>query len=217
MSKPLPTTVRTHFTALRMLLVLTVILGIAYPLLVTGVSQVAFSDKANGSIVKSDGKAIGSSLLGQNYNLPKKAPSDSTTGADPKEDPVPDPKWFQPRPSAAGTGYDGSSSGASNLGPNSDDLLKLVNDRRAAAAQLDGVDPASVPADALTASGSGLDPHISVAYAKEQINRVAKERNLPVDTVAKLVDKYTEGRSLGFLGQEGVNVVLLNKALAQEK
>ncbi|MET8630985.1 K(+)-transporting ATPase subunit C [Kitasatospora sp. NPDC004669] len=211
MSKPLPTTVRTHFTALRALLVLTVILGIAYPLLVTGISQVAFSDKANGSIVKSDGKEVGSSLLGQNFNLPKKAPDD------PKEDPVPDPKWFQPRPSAAGTGYDPSSSGASNLGPNSDDLLKAVNDRRAAVAAFDGVDPASVPVDALTASGSGLDPHISVAYAKEQVNRVAKERNLPVETVAKLVDQYTEGRSLGFLGQEGVNVVLLNKAISEQK
>ncbi|MFJ9777584.1 potassium-transporting ATPase subunit KdpC [Kitasatospora sp. NPDC101157] len=211
MSKPLPAVVRTHFTALRVLLVLTVILGVAYPLLVTGISQVAFSDKANGSIVKSDGKEVGSSLLGQNYNLPKKNPDD------PKEEPAPDPKWFQPRPSAAGAGYDPSSSGASNLGPNSDDLLKAVNDRRAAVAAFDGVDPASVPADALTASGSGLDPHISVAYAKEQVNRVAKERKLPVETVAKLVDTYTEGRSLGFLGDEGVNVVLLNKALGESK
>ncbi|MGW3046330.1 K(+)-transporting ATPase subunit C [Kitasatospora sp. NPDC001159] len=217
MSKPLPATVRTHFTALRVLLVLTVILGIAYPLLVTGISQVAFSDKANGSIVKSDGKEVGSSLLGQNFNLPKKAPSGSTAGGDPKEEAKPDPKWFQPRPSAAGTGYDPSSSSASNLGPNSDDLLKAVNDRRAAVAAFDGVDPASVPADALTASGSGLDPHISVAYAKEQVNRVAQKRNLPVETVAKLVDKYTEGRSLGFLGDEGVNVVLLNKAISEQK
>ncbi|MQS17657.1 potassium-transporting ATPase subunit KdpC [Streptomyces kaniharaensis] len=211
MSKPLPAIVRTHFTALRVLLVLTVILGIVYPLLVTGISQVAFSDKANGSIVTSDGKEIGSSLLGQNYNLPKKNPDD------PKEEAQPDPKWFQPRPSAAGTGYDPSSSGASNLGPNSDDLLKAVNDRRAAVAEFDGVDPASVPADALTASGSGLDPHISVAYAKEQVNRVAKERNLPAETVKKLVEKCAEGRSLGFLGQDGVNVVLLNKALSESK
>ncbi|MFI9321585.1 K(+)-transporting ATPase subunit C [Kitasatospora aureofaciens] len=209
MSKPLPAVVRTHFTALRVLLVLTVILGIAYPLLVTGISQVAFGAKANGSIVKSDGKQVGSSLLGQNYNLPKKNPDD------PKEDPVPDPKWFQPRPSA--NNYAGDNSGASNLGPNSEDLLKAVNDRRAAVAAFDGVDPASVPADALTASGSGLDPHISVAYAKEQVNRVAKERRLPVETVAKLVDKYTEGRSLGFLGDEGVNVVLLNKAISEQR
>ncbi|MFI9163629.1 potassium-transporting ATPase subunit KdpC [Kitasatospora aureofaciens] len=209
MSKPLPAVVRTHFTALRVLLVLTVILGIAYPLLVTGISQVAFGAKANGSIVKSDGKEVGSSLLGQNYNLPKKNPDD------PKEAPVPDPKWFQPRPSA--NNYAGDNSGASNLGPNSEDLIKAVNDRRAAVAAFDGVDPASVPADALTASGSGLDPHISVAYAKEQVNRVAKERRLPVETVAKLVDNYTEGRSLGFLGDEGVNVVLLNKAISEQR
>lgn len=209
MSKPLPTTVRTHWTALRVLLVLTVILGVAYPLLVTGISQVAFSDKANGSLVKSDGKVIGSSLLGQNYNLPKKNPDDKEEVAQP------DPKWFQPRPSA--NNYAGDNSGASNLGPNSDDLLKAVNDRRKSVAEFDGVDPASVPVDALTASGSGLDPHISVAYAKEQVNRVAKERKLPVETVAKLVDTYTEGRSLGFLGQEGVNVVLLNKAVSEAK
>ena len=209
MSKPLPAVVRTHFTALRVLLVLTVILGIAYPLLVTGISQVAFSGKANGSIVKSDGKEVGSRLLGQNYDLPKKNPDD------PKEDPVPDPKWFQPRPSA--NNYAGDNSGASNLGPNSEYLLKAVNDRRAAVAAFDGVDPASVPADALTASGSGLDPHISVAYAKEQVNRVAKERRLPVETVTKLVDQYTEGRSLGFLGDEGVNVVLLNKAISEQR
>ncbi|MET8542930.1 K(+)-transporting ATPase subunit C [Kitasatospora sp. NPDC004799] len=217
MSKPLPTTLRTHFTALRVLLVLTVILGVAYPLLVTGISQVAFSDKANGSPVKSDGKEVGSSLIGQSFDLPKKAPSGSTTGDAPDEAAQPDPKWFQPRPSAAGTGYDASSSAASNQGPNSEDLLKAVNERRAAVAAFDGVDPASVPADALTASGSGLDPHISVAYAKEQVGRVAKNRDLPVETVNKLVEKYTEGRSLGFLGDEGVNVVLLNKALSEQK
>ncbi|KJS56293.1 K(+)-transporting ATPase subunit C [Streptomyces rubellomurinus] len=209
MSKPLPAIVRTHFTALRVLLVLTVILGVAYPLLVTGISQVAFSDKANGSIVKSDGKEVGSSLLGQNYNLPKKNPDDKEEVA------LPDPKWFQPRPAA--NGYAGDNSGASNLGPNSEDLRKNVDDRRKAVAAFDGVDPASVPADALTASGSGLDPHISVAYAKEQVKRVAETRKLSQDTVAKLVEKYTEGRSLGFLGQEGVNVVLLNKALDAPK
>ncbi|MEU4118466.1 potassium-transporting ATPase subunit C [Kitasatospora sp. NPDC028055] len=102
---------------------------------------------------------------------------------------MPDPKWFQPRPSA--NNYAGDSSGASNLGPNSDDLLKAVDDRRKAVAEFDGVDPASVPADALTASGSGLDPHISVAYAKEQVDRVAKERNLSADTLNRLIDKYT--------------------------
>ncbi|WP_030232290.1 potassium-transporting ATPase subunit KdpC [Streptomyces sp. NRRL S-350] len=209
MSKPLPTTVRTHLTALRILLVLTVILGVAYPLLVTGISQVAFSDKADGSIVRADGKEVGSSLLGQNYDLPKADPDD------PKEEAKPDPKWFQPRPAA--NGYAGDNSGASNLGPNSEDLLKAVNDRRAAVAAFDGVDPAAVPADALTASGSGLDPDISPAYAREQVDRVARHRGLPVRTVAELVDRYTESRSLGFLGNESVNVVLLNKALSEQK
>ncbi|GAA2841145.1 K(+)-transporting ATPase subunit C [Kitasatospora sp. CM 4170] len=210
MSKPLPTLLRTHFSALRMLLVMTVILGIAYPLLVTGISQAAFGQKANGSIVKTaDGKEIGSSLLGQNYNLPKQNPDDENEQA------RPDPKWFQPRPSA--NQYDGKVSGASNQGPDSEDLTKAIEERRQAVAAFDGVDPASVPVDAVTASGSSLDPHISAAYAEEQVARVAKERNLPADTVTKLVEKYTESRSLGFLGQQGVNVVLLNTALAEEK
>ncbi|MFJ8432801.1 potassium-transporting ATPase subunit KdpC [Kitasatospora sp. NPDC094019] len=207
MSKPLPTAVRTHLTALRALLVLTVLLGIAYPLLVTGISQLAFADKANGSIVEVDGKEAGSSLLGQNFDLPKQNPGD------PDEAPRPDPRWFQPRPGA----YDPKASGASNLGPNSEDLAKSVEDRRQAVAAFDGVDPASVPADALTASGSGLDPHISTAYARQQVERVAKARDLPADTVRKLVDRNTDDRPLGFLGQPGVNVVLLNQALLEQK
>src|SRR6478609_7252780 len=164
----MPTFLRTHLTALRMLLAMTVILGLAYPLLVTGISQAAFADRANGSIVTSDGKEIGSSLLGQNYDLPKEDPNNADEQA------RPDPKFFQPRPSAGS--HDPKASGASNLGPNSDDLLEAVNDRRAAIAAFDGVDPASVPPDAVTASGSGLDPHISVAYAREQVNRVAAAR-----------------------------------------
>ncbi|MFJ3791703.1 K(+)-transporting ATPase subunit C [Kitasatospora sp. NPDC090091] len=210
MSKPLPTLLRTHFSALRMLLVMTVILGIAYPLLVTGISQAAFGQKANGSIVKTaDGKEIGSGLLGQNYNLPKQNPEDENEQA------RPDPKWFQPRPSA--NDYDGKVSGASNLGPNSEDLAKTIDERRQVVAAFDGVDPASVPVDAVTASGSSLDPQISVAYAKEQVDRVAKARNLSPEQLNKLVEQHTEGRPLGFLGQEGVNVVLLNTALAEQK
>ncbi|WP_395295752.1 K(+)-transporting ATPase subunit C [Kitasatospora hibisci] len=208
MSKPLPALLRTHVSALRMLLVMTTVLGIAYPLLVTGISQAAFGRTANGSIVRTaDGKEIGSSLLGQNYDLPKRNPDDENEQA------RPDPKWFQPRPSA--NGYDGKVSGASNLGPDSEDLVRAIEERRRAVAAFDGVDPASVPVDAVTASGSSLDPHISVAYAVEQVDRVAKERELPTDVVNGLVEKYTEGRSLGFLGQEGVNVVLLNTALAE--
>ena len=209
MPKPLPTSVRTHLTALRMLLVMTVVLGLAYPLLVTGISQAAFSGRANGSIVSSQGKEVGSSLLGQNYDLPKKNPADADEAAQP------DPKWFQPRPAAYA--YDPKSSGASNLGPDNEDLLKAVQERRAAVAAFDGVDPAAVPPDALTASGSGLDPHVSVAYAEEQTARVARARDLPVATVRTLVAKYTEGRPLGFLGQAGVNVVLLNTALSEQK
>ncbi|KQV20110.1 MULTISPECIES: K(+)-transporting ATPase subunit C [unclassified Kitasatospora] len=209
MSKPLPNAVRNHLTALRMLLVMTVILGLAYPLLVTGLSQVAFAGKANGSVVTSDGKEVGSSLIGQNFNLPKKNPDDA------EETALPDPKWFQPRFSAGG--YDPNASGASNLGPNSEDLTKTVTERRAAIAEFNGVAPASVPADAVTASGSGLDPDISVAYAEQQVNRVAKERKLPADQVAKLVEQHTTGRTLGFLGNEHVNVVELNKALSELK
>ncbi|MFJ5230524.1 potassium-transporting ATPase subunit KdpC [Kitasatospora sp. NPDC088391] len=202
----MPTIVRTHLTALRMLLVLTVILGVGYPLLVTGISQVALADRADGSIVKADGKEAGSSLLGQTFDLPKANADDPAR---------PDPKWFQPRPSAGG--YDPRASGASNLGPNSADLLKAVEERRAAVAAFDGVDPASVPADALTASGSGLDPHISVAYAEEQVARVARERGLPAERLEQLVEQHTDGRSLGFLGQPGVNVVTLNLAVAALK
>ncbi|WP_033214990.1 K(+)-transporting ATPase subunit C [Kitasatospora phosalacinea] len=205
----MPTFLRTHLTALRMLLVMTAVLGLAYPLLVTGVSQLAFADKANGSIVTSDGKEIGSSLLGQNYNLPKKDPGDADEQAQP------DPKFFQPRFSAGG--YDPKASGASNLGPNDEKMTQAIEDRRAAIAAFDGVDPVSVPPDAVTSSGSGLDPHISVAYAKEQVDRVAQARGLSTDALNRLIDTCTEGRSLGFLGEDGVNVVLLNKAISEQK
>ncbi|MFD9127862.1 potassium-transporting ATPase subunit KdpC [Kitasatospora sp. NPDC059571] len=205
----MPTLVRTHLTALRMLLVMTVILGIAYPLLVTGISQAAFPARANGSIVTAGGKEVGSSLLGQNFDLPKKNPND------PNEEAEPDPAFFQPRFSAGS--YDPKASGASNLGPNDEKLTEAVQDRRAAIAAFDGVDPASVPPDAVTASGSGLDPQISVAYADEQVNRVARARGLSQQDVHRLVEKYTEGRSLGFLGQPGVNVLLLNRALAAQQ
>ena len=145
---------------------------------------------------------MGSSLIGQNFT-------------DDKGNPL--PQWFQPRPSAAGaSGYDPTSTSASNLGPNNSDLLKAVQDRRAAAAaQLDGVDPASVPPDAVTASGSGLDPDISPAYAYEQVNRVAKARGLDPATVRALVAAHVHGRDLGFLGEPTVNVLELNMALAQ--
>ncbi|WP_055588818.1 K(+)-transporting ATPase subunit C [Peterkaempfera griseoplana] len=206
MAKPLPTVLRTHLSALRMLLVMTVLLGIAYPLLVTGAGQAAFHHQANGSLVQVDGRTVGSSLLGQSFDLPKKNPDNADEQA------RPDPKWFQPRPSAGG--YDPTASGASNLGPNSADLVKTIQQRRAAVAAFDGVAPSRVPADAVTASGSGLDPDISPAYAREQVTRVAKARGLDRDAVARLVEAHVQDPVLGFLGDARVNVLELNKALS---
>ncbi|MFJ6213250.1 potassium-transporting ATPase subunit KdpC [Streptomyces sp. NPDC092296] len=206
MSEHIPPALRTQFTALRMLLVLTVLTGIAYPLLVTGVGQAAFGHQANGSLVATDGRAVGSSLIGQRFDLPQQGAS-----AQPK----PDPRWFQPRPSAAD--YNPTASGASNLGPNSAALTATIRQRRAAVAAFDGVPPASVPADAVTASGSGLDPDISPAYAHEQVARVAKARGLSPSLVAHLVDQHTQPRVIGFLGNPRVNVLTLNTALAALK
>lgn len=206
MSKFLTSAVRRHLSALRMLLLMTVVTGIVYPLAVTGVAQAAFSDKANGSEVKQHGQVVGSQLLGQNFNLPKKNPNNADEAA------RPDPKFFQPRPSAGG--YDPLASGASNLGPNNPDLVKSIKQLRKDVAAFDGVSPASVPPDALTASASGLDPDISPAYAYEQVNRVAKARGLDAAAVHKLVADHVDGRDLGFLGEKHVNVLDLNRALA---
>ncbi|SNS90236.1 potassium-transporting ATPase subunit KdpC [Actinacidiphila glaucinigra] len=203
----LPSVVRNHVAALRMLLVFTVLLGIAYPLAVTGVAQAAFSDQANGSRITQDGKTVGSSLIGQSFNLPKKNPDDAEEVAQP------DPKWFQPRPG----GYDPLVTGASNLGPNDEGLVKTIKERRAAVAEFDGVAPEDVPVDAVTASGSGLDPHISPEYAREQVERVAEARGLDAAAVRKLVEDHVEGRVLGFLGAERANVVELNHALTAMK
>jgi K+-transporting ATPase ATPase C chain len=189
---------RRYWAAIRVVLVLTVVLGLLYPLAVTAVGQLAFKHQSNGSLVTSNGRVVGSSLIGQNFTNAKGNPL---------------PPWFQPRPSAAGAGYDPTATSASNLGPNNADLLTLVQERRSAAAALDGVDPASVPPDALTASGSGLDPDISPAYAYEQVARVAKARGLDPAQVKALVDANVQGRDLGFLGEPTVNVLELNLAL----
>lgn len=173
---------------LRALIVLTAILGIGYPLVMTGFSQVAFHDRANGSIVTRNGEAVGSELLGQRF---------------------PGKQWFHPRPSAAD--YDALASGASNLGPDSPELKKLVEQRRAAIAREDHVAPSAVPPDALTASGSGLDPDISPAYARIQVDRVAAANHLDRTVVARLVQRYTAGREAGFLGDPHVNVLMLNR------
>ena len=143
---------------------------------------------------------VGSSLLGQLFT-------------DDKGDPL--PQWFQPRPSAAGSGYDPLASSASNLGPENPALVKLIGERKAAAAALDGVAPSSVPPDAVTASGSGLDPDISPAYAYQQVDRVARARGLDPAQVHALVASHVSGRGLGFLGEPTVNVLALNMALAQ--
>jgi K+-transporting ATPase ATPase C chain len=184
---------RQLWASLRLVLVMTVLLGLAYPLAVTGLARVAFPGRADGSLVERDGQVVGSSLVGQDFGG--------------------NPAYFQSRPSAAGDGYDPLATSASNLGPESPDLLAAIEERRAAASELDGTDPADVAPDALLASGSGLDPHISPEYAEQQVDRVAEERGLSTQEVRGLVDRYTEGRTLGFLGEPRVNVLLLNLAL----
>lgn len=179
--------------AIRALAALTVLVGVAYPLAVTGVAQVAFDHEADGSLVEHDGRVVGSRLIGQSFD---------------------GPGWFHPRPSAAGDGYDARASGPSNLGPTNPDLLDTVADRVEAYRVTNGLAAdADVPVDAVTASASGLDPHISVANARLQATRVARARDLEPDAVLRLVAEHTEGRVLGFLGDAGVHVLELNLAL----
>jgi K+-transporting ATPase ATPase C chain len=190
---------RTVGTAVRAMAVLTVILGVGYTAVVTGVGQLALPAQADGSRVSADGRVVGSSLIGQSF-------TDADGAAL--------PEWFQSRPSAAGDGYDGAASSGSNLGPENADLVAAVEERRAAVAASDGVDPSAVPADALTASASGLDPHISAEYARLQVARVASARDIPEQEVAGLVEQHVQARDLGYLGEPTVNVLELNIALA---
>ena len=179
--------------ALLAFLALTVLTGVVYPLVVTGIAQVALASRADGSLIERDDVVVGSRLIGQNFA---------------------ESRYFHPRPSAAGDGYDGAASSASNLGPTNPDLLNAVQERIAAYRELNGLATGEeVPVDAVTASGSGLDPHISVANAVLQAPRVAAARRLSVDEVLELVDEYEDGRPLGFLGEPGVNVLDLNLAL----
>jgi len=192
---------RQLLTGLLMTITLTVLLGLVYPFVMTGIAQVAFHDRANGSFVEEHGKVVGSSLIGQSFVL---------------KDGSPDPKYFQPRPSAAGDGYDAMSSGGSNDGPSSPTLLDNVSERITSYRELNGLSPsAPVPVDAVTASGSGLDPDISVANARLQAARVARARDRPESRVLALVAAHTDDRQLGFLGEKTVNVLDLNLALDQ--
>jgi K+-transporting ATPase ATPase C chain len=191
---------RQFVTGLRMTFAMIVLVGLAYPLVVTGIAQGLMSHKADGSFVSVNGKVVGSSLIGQNF-------------IDAKGNPL--PQYFQPRPSAAGAnGYDAMASGGSNLGPSSKTLLTDVAQRIAAYRKLNDVPAAvAVPVDAVTASGSGLDPGISVANARLQAQRVAAARGMSVAEVMKLIDEHTQNRSLGVLGEKAVNVLDLNIAL----
>ena len=194
MSTPLVTpAARQLWAALRMLIVMTAVAGLAYPLAMTGFAQVVFPDRADGSVVETGGTPVGSSLIGQSF--------------------VGQPEYFQSRPSAAGDGYDPLASSASNLGPENEDLIAAIEDRRQAAADLDGTAPDQVAPDALLASGSGLDPDISREYAEQQVARIARERGLSEVAVRQFVEENTSGRMLGFLGEPHVNVLLLNLAL----
>ena len=204
----LPTWVRQHIVGLRVLLLFTVICGIVYPLVMTGIAQVAFHKQADGSLVSSNGRTVGSSLLCQEF-----------TGA--KGNPL--PQYFQPRPSSAVNpaakndyGCNAEYSAASNLGPTNSDLIQAIKQRQKQIEAFDHVKVSQIPPDAVTASGSGLDPGISPQNAAIQVDRVAAARHASPAAVRALVNQYTQGRTLGFLGEPQVNVLLLNIALDQK-
>ena len=181
---------RQSLAGLRLLLVMTVLLGVGYPTAVWAAGQ-AFGDRADGSPVRLDGQVVGSRLIGQQFE---------------------GDEWFLSRPSA--NDYDTLASAPSNLGPLSTDLIASIGERRAEVAAREGVDRSAVPPDAVTASASGLDPHISAAYAALEAPRVAAASGLSLDEVERLVEEHTDGRGLGFLGEPGVNVLELNLAVA---
>jgi potassium-transporting ATPase KdpC subunit len=205
----LPSIVRQHIAGLRLLLVFTVLTGIVYPVVMTGIAQVAFKNQANGSLVSFHGRVVGSSLLCQEF-------------VDAKGNPL--PQYFQPRPSAATPtptpkgdyGCDPTFSSASNYGPNNPALITAIKQRLAQISAFDHVPESQIPSDAVTASGSGLDPNISPQNAAIQVNRVAVARHVSLAAIQALVSQYTQGRTLGFLGEPRVNVLNLNIALDEK-
>lgn len=208
---------RLLWAGLRALLVLTVVCGVIYPLAVTGVAQAVMGHRANGSEIKADGKVVGSSLIGQSYTLPLKKG---------QRTPAPDLGWFQPRPSnglgtnSVNTQYKLLVSGATNLSGDNAELIRWVKDAKSAVVKENStagyrVRPSDVPADAVTSSGSGLDPDISPRYAELQVHRIAARHHLSVARVERLVADHTTGRTLGFIGEPRVNVLELNVALKQ--
>jgi potassium-transporting ATPase KdpC subunit len=204
----LPGIVRQHIAGLRLLLVFTVLTGIIYPVFMWGIAQVAFNHQANGSMVSYHGRVVGSSLLCQEF-------------VDAKGNPL--PQYFQPRPSdaiVAGAkndyGCDPLYSSASNLGPNNPTLIKNIQQEQAQISKFDHVPVSEIPANAVTTSGSGLDPDISPANAAIQVDRVAAARHVSPAAIQALVNQYTQGRVLGFLGEPRVDVLNLNIALDEK-
>ena len=195
---------RTILVAVRSMVLITLVLGLAYPFAMTGFAQLALPWQANGSMLTdASGEPVGSALIGQNF-----------TDADGK----PLREYFQSRPSAAGDeGYDGGASSGSNLGPENPELIDAIRERKAQIAAFNGVPESAIPAEAVTASGSGLDPHISPAYAELQVARVAEERGLVPATVRRLVAEATSPRDLTYIGEPVVNVLRLNLALDELK
>jgi potassium-transporting ATPase KdpC subunit len=182
------------WVAIKVTLVLTLLTGIVYPVVMVGLAHLLFPHQAEGSLIVRDGRVVGSALIGQNFSSPR---------------------YFHPRPSAAGDkGYDATSSSGSNLGPTNKTLIETVRSRVSTLREHEpGIDHAAIPVDMVTTSGSGLDPEITPAAAEIQVPRVAKARGISEDMVRSLISTHTRGRTLGILGEPGVNVLELNLAL----